>query len=234
MHESKTAAKNVQSAANAAYVHLKAAILDGELPGGTMVSEGAIAEQLGLSRTPIREAFLRLQTEGWMRLYPKRGALVIEVHPHELEDILEARALIEATAVRRFESNGALLANLRSELLEQIELQRIAHESGDLGAFTAADAAFHWLIVKAGGNALLTDFFATLRDRQQRMTARSLWRRDDIAATVIAEHERLTELITLGDPDEFAATLDAHVRGTHRQLLLLNPAGSASHGSDLS
>ncbi|WP_133753246.1 GntR family transcriptional regulator [Naumannella halotolerans] len=213
------APKNAQSSADTAYAHLKEAILDGELLGGTMVSEGSIADRLSMSRTPIREAFLRLQAEGWMRLYPKRGALVVEVHPHELEDILEARVVVESAAVRRFERSEVSLAQLRSDLLEQIALQRSTHATGDLGAFTAADAAFHWLIVKAGGNALLADFFATLRERQQRMTARSLWRRDDIAATVIAEHERLTDLIAMGDADAFAAALDTHVRGTHRQLL---------------
>lgn len=184
-----------------------------------MVSEGSIADRLGMSRTPIREAFLRLQAEGWMRLYPKRGALVVEVHPRELEDILEARVVVESAAVRRFERSEIHLAQLRRDLLEQIALQRSTHAAGDLGAFTAADAAFHWLIVKAGGNALLADFYATLRERQQRMTARSLWRRDDIAATVIAEHERLTDLIAVGDADAFTAALDTHVRGTHRQLL---------------
>lgn len=213
------APKNAQSSADTAYAHLKEAILDGELLGGTMVSEGSIADRLSMSRTPIREAFLRLQAEGWMRLYPKRGALVVEVHPHDLEDILEARVVVESAAVRRLERSEVSLAQLRSDLLEQIALQRSTHATGDLGAFTAADAAFHWLIVKAGGNALLADFFATLRERQQRMTARSLWRRDDIAATVISEHERLTDLIAMGDADAFAAALDAHVRGTHRQLL---------------
>ena len=64
------------SAADAAYAKVKERILDGDLAGGTMVSEGTIADELGMSRTPVREAFLRLQVEGWMRLYPKRGALI--------------------------------------------------------------------------------------------------------------------------------------------------------------
>lgn len=219
MQNIRKAPETAQSAADTAYAYLKEAILDAELLGGTMVSEGSIADRLSMSRTPIREAFLRLQAEGWMRLYPKRGALVVEVRPNELEDILEARVIVETAAVRRLDQNEAVLAQLRSDLLEQIALQRNAHEAGDLGAFAAADAAFHWLIVKAGGNTLLADFFASLRERQQRMTARSLWRRDDIAATVIAEHERLTDLIANGEPDAFAAALEAHVRGTHRQLL---------------
>lgn len=215
----ETAPAIPQSAADSAYAHLKEAILDGELAGGMMVSEGAVAERVGMSRTPVREAFLRLQAEGWMRLYPKKGALVLEVHPHELEDILEARVVIESASVRRLDRDDALVAQLGTELAEQIETQRTALEASDLAAFTAADATFHTLIVEAGRNELLTGFFATLRERQQRMTARSLWRRDDLAASVITEHEHLVKLIAAGDPDAFAAALDAHVRGTHRQLL---------------
>lgn len=66
-----------------------------------MVSEGSIAESLGMSRTPVREAFEPVQAEGWMRLYPKRGALIAEAQPHELEDVVDARVLIETDSVRR-------------------------------------------------------------------------------------------------------------------------------------
>lgn len=219
MQNKKLTPEPALSAADTAYTFLKEAILDGELAGGTMVSEGAIAEQLSMSRTPVREAFLRLQVEGWMRLYPKRGALVVEIHPHELEDILEARVVVETAAVRRLVPDELLRAQLGNALHEQITLQQSAHDSGDLSAFSAADAAFHALIAEAGGNALLTSFFATLRDRQQRMTARSLWRRDELAATVISEHKHLAGLIAAGDPDAFAEALTAHVHKTHRQLI---------------
>ena len=78
------------AAAETAYQHTKRHILTGGLPAGTMLSEGEIAGQLGLSRTPVREAFLRLETEGWLRLYPKRGALVVPVAPGEAEAVVEA------------------------------------------------------------------------------------------------------------------------------------------------
>ncbi|NKS66646.1 GntR family transcriptional regulator, partial [Rhodococcus hoagii] len=54
-------------------------ILSGALPGGELISEGEIASRMGSSRTPVREAFLRLEAEGWMRLYPKRGALIVPI-----------------------------------------------------------------------------------------------------------------------------------------------------------
>lgn len=208
-----------ESAGEIAYAEIRAKILDGELAGGTMVSEGTVAEELGMSRTPVREAFLRLQAEGWMRLYPKRGALVVEVRPHELQEIVEARVLIESEAVRRLARDSDRAAEIAERLGEAIERQRAAHADGDLSAMAEADTAFHVEIVDAGGNALLADFYRSLRDRQRRMLARSLWRRDDRFERTLADHELLARLIADGEADAFEVALARHIRDTHRDLL---------------
>jgi DNA-binding GntR family transcriptional regulator len=88
-------------AADRAYALTKELVLTGELPGGHLFSEGEIAERLGVSRTPVREAFLRLQAEDLLTLIPKRGAVVVPVPPGEAEDVLDAREAIETAAVRR-------------------------------------------------------------------------------------------------------------------------------------
>jgi len=67
------------SATERVYGHTKSRVLDGTFPGGSLITEGEISEAVGVSRTPVREAFLRLQAEGLLRLYPKRGALVVPV-----------------------------------------------------------------------------------------------------------------------------------------------------------
>src|ERR1700712_4805388 len=86
------------NAADIAYEHMKEQIVLGTLAGGEMISEGEVATELSISRTPVREAFLRLQAEGWMRLYPKRGALIVAVTPDEIDDVLAARQLVEGNA----------------------------------------------------------------------------------------------------------------------------------------
>lgn len=207
------------SAADVAYARVKEQILDGDLAGGTMVSEGAIADALGVSRTPVREAFLRLQAEGWMRLYPKRGALIREIAPGELDDVVEARILIETDAVRRLGRDAPRASEAVVELREIIEEQRRAYVAGDIARLAEADTAFHAAIVDSGGNAVLRDFFATLRDRQRRMVARSLWRRDDRTEQVLADHELLVRLIADGETTGFEVALGRHVRNTHRELL---------------
>jgi transcriptional regulator, GntR family len=211
--------EQVVSAADAAYADVKARILDGELAGGAMISEGTIADALGVSRTPVREAFLRLQAEGWMRLYPKRGALVSEVRPGELEDVVSARVLIESDAVRRVTRDAERSAELGVTLAQILESQRAGYVQGDLSAVAEADATFHAAIVDAGGNALLSTFFATLRDRQRRMVARSLWRRDERVEQVLTDHELLCRLIADGEPEAFEVALARHLRNIHRELL---------------
>ncbi len=207
------------SAADAAYAKVKERILDGDLAGGTMVSEGTIADELGMSRTPVREAFLRLQVEGWMRLYPKRGALIREVTPGELDDVVEARILIETDAVRRLVRDSDRVQDVVDDLTDILDEQRRAYEASDLPRLAEADTAFHARIVAAGGNALLAEFFATLRDRQRRMLARSLWRRDDRAEQVLADHGLLVRLIGDGETAAFEVALGRHIKKTHRELL---------------
>ena len=89
------------SAADRAHRYVRERILSGEIAGAAMITEGEIAEATGVSRTPVREAFLRLQAEGLLALHPKRGALVQPITPGEADDVFELRELIEAHAARR-------------------------------------------------------------------------------------------------------------------------------------
>src|SRR5262249_31983598 len=90
-----------ESASERAYRHVKDRVLTGKLPGGELISEGEIAEALGMSRTPVRGAFQQLESEGLLKLYPKRGALVVPVSAQELEDVIETRWVIERYAIER-------------------------------------------------------------------------------------------------------------------------------------
>src|SRR5699024_3327401 len=95
-HRYIMSASTMTSAVQRAYQTVKARILSGTLPAAEMLTEGEIAAELNLSRTPVREAFLRLEVEGHLRLYPKRGAMVVPISPAEVHDLFEARLLIEA------------------------------------------------------------------------------------------------------------------------------------------
>ena len=205
------------SAAEAVYRHVKDRVLTGELEGGRMVSEGEVSTTLGVSRTPVREAFLRLEVEGWLRLFPKRGALVVPVAPHEIDEVLDARALLETHAAADVVSRPDDLAVLVDALDAVIARQQTSHEAGDLPGYTEADAEFHRLVADAGRNSLLADFYRTLRERQQRMTADSVRGRSAAARTVVDEHRELRDHIAAGDVDAFGRALVAHLDHTHRR-----------------
>lgn len=209
------AASTPESAAGRAYTVVRNRILDGEFEDGSMLSEGQIAAELGMSRTPVREAFLQLQAEGWMRLYPKRGAMVRPVPPHEFREVLQARQIIESAAVRTVCASASGSERLVRRLNEVTEQQRRAWEEDDLAAFTRADVEFHREVVAAGGNSILQGFYQLLQDRHRRMTTQSISDDTTRAELVLAQHAGLTRLIEEGDAEGFAQATAEHLRDIH-------------------
>lgn len=210
------------TASERAYADVKGRILSGDLPGGDLISEGEVADLLAMSRTPVREAFLRLQAEGWMKLYPKRGAAIIPVKPEEAAEVLQARVLIETHAVSVITAESGRIGPLVAELGMIIDRQQVAVDH-DLAGFIDADADLHTAIVRAAGNGLLIDFYTGLRDRQRRMTGDSVRRGaaepdgDDKLHRILDQHRRLVELIEAGDPMAFEAELSRHLHDIHRR-----------------
>ncbi|QNG17343.1 GntR family transcriptional regulator [Rhodococcus triatomae] len=214
------------SAAEQVYQDVKELILSGGLPGGELISEGEVANRTGCSRTPVREAFLRLEAEGWMRLYPKRGALIVPVADGEAEHIVDARQLLETHSVRYLAEHAAERAAVVHALDDNLDRQLGIVRDGDVVAFSAADADFHRLIVRAGDNPLLDSFYGGLRERQRRMTARSLARDPEQLPAIVDDHVRLRDLVEAADPDGYDAALLEHMLSVHA----LNPRSANRRG----
>ncbi|WP_405490067.1 GntR family transcriptional regulator [Nocardia sp. NBC_00511] len=201
------------TAAERAYREIKERILTGSLPGGELVSENEIAGELGTSRTPVREAFLRLETEGWMRLYPKRGALIVPVPSHEAEHVVHARYIVETGAVRALAEVAR--AGLVPRLRESLHRQRTLADAGDLDEFAIVDADFHREYVVAADNPLLIGFYDSLRERQRRMNSVALHRGETHTDRIIEQHTALTDLIEAADAAGFADALARHLTDVH-------------------
>ena len=193
------------------YAYVKERLLDGTFPGGALLSENELSQQLGLSRTPVRQAFVQLEAEGLLELYPKRGALVVPVAASEIEDVFEARLLVEEHCARRAANAGArLVADLEPLIAEQE--QAVAQGAPGMAEFARADRHFHRAIVHAAGNAILTRLYDALRDRQQRIATVSLARNPGDAQRFVAEHRGIVEAIGRGDGAAAAARVSAHLR----------------------
>src|SRR6201996_1791220 len=133
-----SAAQRPVSATTTAYRFAKQRLLDGRFPAGELLSENEIARELGISRTPVREAFLLLEAEGLLELYPRRGALVSPIAPTESDDVLEARLLIEGHCAGALaEPDPALDAALAAAIAAQEEA--VADPELESHIFTVAD-----------------------------------------------------------------------------------------------
>jgi DNA-binding GntR family transcriptional regulator len=206
-----SAERRPSSSAERAYEYVKERLLDGRFAGGTLLSENELARRLGVSRTPVREAFLHLEGEGLLALYPRRGALVVPISPSEAEDLLEARMLIEPHAARRVAAHHPEVGRaLRESIAEQ---ERALAVGG--GEFIVADRKFHRVIVAANDNPLLTHFYDSLRDRHQRIAATTIAREPTRIARFIAEHREIAAAIESGDSHAAADLTAAHVRTAH-------------------
>ena len=201
----------IDGAKERAYTFTKQRVLDATFAGGDLLTEGEVAEALGMSRTPVREAFLRLEGEGLLRLYPKRGALVVPVSAQEVDAVMETRALVERFAVAKAIARGA---DVTGEMRAAIARQEARADAGDLDGFVEADREFHTAIVAAAGNPIVSALYDSLRDRQQRMGLAALRREPRRLLQILDEHRGLTEAIADGDVERTLALLDEHLRGT--------------------
>ncbi|MFD6528664.1 GntR family transcriptional regulator [Streptomyces sp. NPDC060184] len=195
-------------AAERVYSHVKEAVLDRRYEGGTLLTEGDLAEAVGVSRTPVREALLRLEVEGLIKLYPKKGALVLAVSAQEIADVIETRLLVEEFAARKaVPASPRLIGRLEELLAEQATLAR----AGDLAAVSVADRCFHAEIVRNAGNQILSRLYDQLRDRQLRMGVAVMEAHPGRIATNITEHTELLEAIRSGDAEAAAEVVRRHV-----------------------
>ena len=195
-------------AAERVYTHIKQAVLDRRYEGGTLLTEGELADAVGVSRTPVREALLKLEVEGLIKLYPKKGALVLAVSAQEIRDVVETRLLVEEFAVRKAVPAPAALVTRLEELLAE---QKRHANAGDLAAFAVSDRCFHAEIVKHAGNEILSRLYDQLRDRQLRMGVAMMQALPDRITRNHEEHSEILERIRAGDADGAAACVRGHL-----------------------
>jgi DNA-binding GntR family transcriptional regulator len=214
-----------QSAADRVYEYAKAGILGRRFAPHDLLTEGDLAAAVGVSRTPVREALLRLQADGLIRLLPKRGALVLPVTPDEMADVLETRRLIETFAIRKaIAAAGPSLVYRLEDHLERMRQAARAHAARD---YAEADRDFHEEIVAATGNDILTTLYRSLRDRQLRMGVVNLLDEDtgsvDPAGVArmranIADHEAIRHAIAARSVRAGEAAVGAHLERAEQQL----------------
>ena len=190
-----------------AYARLKAMILAGKIGPTDQIDANRLIEVLSLGRTPIREALLRLQMEGIVRIVPKRGVQIVTLSANDIKEIYEVISAIEVAAVRILTESQPAMADLEP-LIAASNRMIAAGEEDDREQWIAADEAFHRALLELNSNKRLRDVGLTHRDLAQRahFVALRLLRPAQIVQSA-RQHKRLIKLIASG---QSAAAAESH------------------------
>ncbi len=195
---------------------LRQMILDGELPPGARLSERALGERLGVSRTPLREALRMLASEGLVRHEPNRGAVVAPLDRADIEATFELLAALEGLAgeLAAQRIDAAQLAEIKALHFEM----RAHHARGDRAAYFRANQDIHRHIAAAANNPVLVETFERLNARVKRVRyAANLT--PERWAKAVEEHERMIAALDARDGAALRAILEAHLAGKRQSVL---------------
>lgn len=191
------------------YRYVAEQILRGRFPGGSFVEEEQIASAMNVSRTPVREAFHRLEAERFIDLLPRRGALVRQVTAQELADLYETRRVIEGYAIARICQNRL---KPPAEMAVLLEKMRVLEGSDDHFEHVALDRLFHRTMVAAAGNEVLAELYDALRSRQLRVATAAVSLNPQRIHRIIGEHQELLDALTDHDEARARDMLGKHLR----------------------
>lgn len=195
---------------------LRRAILKGELKPGERLMEIALADKLGVSRTPIREAIRKLELEGLVVMAPRKGAKVASITERDLNDVLEVRKGMEVLAI------SLACKRITGEELEKLEsIERSFQsliESGNLTELAEMDVKFHDTIYQATNNQRLVQLLNNLREQMYRYRMEYL---KDIAVrrTLAEEHKAICEALRGRDESKAQNYLSVHIDNQQKAIM---------------
>lgn len=195
---------------------LRQAILKGELKPGERLMEIALAERLGVSRTPIREAMRKLELEGLVVMIPRRGAQVANITEKDLNDVLEVRIALENMAIEK--------ACKRMTEEELDKLWRAAREfehtmaEGNLVRLAEADVAFHEIIYQASDNCRLIQVLNNLREQIYRYRVEYL-KEEETRNVLVKEHEELYNAVKARDVERAQEISFEHIENQRKAII---------------
>ncbi len=186
------------------YRVLRTAILDGTVPPGGQLRETRIATDLGISRSPLREALTRLEEEGLVERIPFRGSFVVEVSDREVAEIAAIRVLVEPYAAEL--SAETLRGPERDRLMQTVEELHRATETNDIPASIDAHLRFHRLFYDFSGNSALQNMWNGWETKLRLYLAVDHRTYSDLH-DIAVEHEKLASMVVDGDMDGFRQEL---------------------------
>lgn len=204
------------SLALSVYTTIRQAIVDGRLPAGTRVTEAGLAKELGVSKTPVREALLRLKEVGLIESDGPRVDRIVTASVDRVRDAYEVREALEGKSARLAAQRGDQLLLLAAR--REAERTVVAADKGDDASYRAADEAFHASIAAAGGNERLARLIA---DTNALIT--TLRQRDlpgiDASPLCASQHMMIAKALLSGDADAAGRLMEEHVRSVGTEII---------------
>ena len=187
---------------------LRQAIITGEFAPGERLMEIALANRLGVSRTPVREAIRKLELEGLVVMIPRKGAEVAKITEKDLRDLLEVRSSLEELAAEL--ATERMNEEIKEKLEKALDDFKKAIDSEDNAAIADSDVEFHDIIFEATGNARLIQIISNLREQMYRY--RLEYVKDTEYHTVLLnEHRELVKAMLEGKKDEARKIMKKHI-----------------------
>lgn len=217
------------SVADALYERLWRRIVNLEFAPGERLAEETLARQLGVSRTPVREALLRLGEVGLVRVNPRRGFSVPVVSPDDVIELYDLRAALETHATRRATSlvTPADIANHRARQ-EAAHASAVAGSSAAADEFFHADLALHEMLHGYGGNRRSARLLADIMGQLSLPSLRAAGHPENRLAAIV-EHSRILTALSARDADAAAAAMASHLEAVKQRALAdLEAVGLAS------
>jgi len=204
-----------------AYEKIKQRILNDEYPAGSFLSERQLAESLGMSKTPVKAALERLESEGFLAVSPQQGIVVRELSVREIADQYEIRAVLESYVLRTVA--GKLTPEQIARVRQNLQEQALLRERSDVARAVELDAAFHTQFVEFLGNGEILRVIAQLREKMRRVVSQVFRLCPGRVGGSYEEHAAIARAVIEGDGPRAADLLVRHLEVGKR--LILSPRG---------
>jgi DNA-binding GntR family transcriptional regulator len=195
---------------------LRTRIIDGRLRLGEALSENTLAAELGISKTPVREALLQLKLERLVEVLPQRGTYVFRVAADQVVMISELREILEvAAAAAAVERNHAPLVTRMGRILDDM---RLAHDAGDNVAYRTLDGEFHQAIIDLCGNNYIKDAYSQIGFRIQALRSR-LSNDAELNRRSFKDHRDMLKLVKAREVKPLQRLVREHIEQTKQSYL---------------
>ena len=203
---------------------LRNRIIDNRMRLGASLSENALAADLGMSKTPVREALQQLRLEGLVEVLPQKGTYVFRIEAEQVVQISELRSILELAAcgLAIKHNHGALLGTMTS-LMDEMQQ---AYDRNDTVAYQKLDGRYHQAFIELCGNPFLAEAFSQIGFRIQALRSR-LSNIADLNSRSVAEHRKMLGLVAARDIAGLRDLLSAHIEETKTAYLQVIGEGSA-------